>query len=176
MKPNFILILIAIFIFPSASSAENDNNAVANIAADYAQCSAYYNLWNAAAKEDNRVPPSVEAATTASNMLLFLENGNTKKALSRYEFSLKNAKDIVNTEGWSRLILKYGDFCKGLLENPDERIKYWEGHPSTESKQSIRDLTDGQLIEAMRKACRAQPAEPACHDPAMVRLMNQKSM
>lgn len=176
MKPNLILLLIAIFIYPSAARADDPNNAIANLADDYAQCDAYYNLFNAASKSENRTPPSLEAATTASNMLLFLEKGNTKKALSRYELSIKNAKEVINAEGWSRLILKYGEFCKGLLENPDERIKYWEGHSPTESQQSIRGLTDDQLIEAMRQACRAQPTEPACHDPAMVRLLNRKSM
>jgi tetratricopeptide (TPR) repeat protein len=175
MKPNLIFI-IAIFIYSSAASADDPNNAIANLADDYAQCDAYYNLFNAAAKSENRTPPSFGAATTANNMLLFLEKGNTKKALSRYELSIKNAKEVINAEGWSRLILKYGEFCKGLLENPDERIKYWEGHSPAESKKSIRNLTDDQLIEAMRQACRAQPREPACHDPAMVRLLNRKSM
>ncbi len=175
MKPNLIF-LIAIFIYPSAASADDPNNAIANLADDYAQCDAYYNLFNAAAKSENRTPPSLEAATTASNMLLFLEKGNTNKALSRYELSIKNAKEVINAEGWSRLVFKYSEFCKGLLENPDERIKYWEDHSPTESQQSIHGLTDNQLIEALRQACRAQPTEPACHDPAMVRLLNRKSM
>ena len=127
MKHKFVLHLASIFIFSLAAKAEDQNNAVANLADDYAQCAAFYSLGNGAAIREHMAVPFPEAANTALAALTALKDGSIKKAAASAELSSKMEIEIVNKEGWARLILKYGDFCKALLENPSERIKYWEG-------------------------------------------------
>jgi len=127
MKHKLVFILASIFIFPLAAEADDPNNAVANLADDYAQCAAFYSLGNGAAIREHVAVPFPEAAIAALKALTDLKGGSIKKAAASAELSSKMEIEIINTEGWARLILRYGDFCKGLLENPSERIKYWEG-------------------------------------------------
>ncbi len=59
-------------------------------------------------------------------MLSTLLNGNLEKSKAKLEMAFQSETEIVNNEGYARLILKYSSVCKQLLEHPEIRIRYWE--------------------------------------------------
>jgi hypothetical protein len=56
-----------------------------------------------------------------------IELSNDKTAQARVLLSIEDQKKEMENHysNFSRLILKYNDFCIGLNNNPEQRLNYW---------------------------------------------------
>ena len=99
---NKILPIILAAVLSSYSYADNKNDryVLQNLNQDFITCGVFYSLSSSGAQK----------AKDAPKAKLFSET-----AMKYYKESL----DI------SKIINKYGRFCKNLLEDPDSRLDYW---------------------------------------------------
>lgn len=117
------------YLYSSLTFGYDHEWAQDHLADDVAQCAAYYSLFQVEAIQSNEqrtareLEPTVNAANT---MLMTLENNNIEKSKAKLKASLEMETGMVRNEGWARLILRYSDFCKQLLEHPEIRMNYWE--------------------------------------------------
>jgi hypothetical protein len=133
----------ALFVFSMCiampSMSYDEAYARQNFAAELTECAAYYAIWAEAAGREARLgtqqcgaiscTQSAEDNQFKSDLLrkAALRLTEEKKFLALLELAMKSQTDIVNNEGFARLILKHRDVCTTALEHPEQRMQYWRG-------------------------------------------------
>lgn len=120
--------LMAILVIPSLLFSDAVDNAMNNLADDYAQCSAYYAVASNGMKnlkKENEVKRSLKVAEFMYKLSVQISNEET--AMARVQLSIKDHYKTMDNhfKNFSRLILKYGELCKELHEDPKQRLQYW---------------------------------------------------
>ena len=125
LSPYRTLITIAMIIMPLSAIGYDLEQATANLASDLSECAAYYILISQGHESLKNDPELNRAGEIAFNTAV--ELSNVKVTQARMELAGKDMLEEIdnNYSNSAILINKYGEFCKQLLENPDERIEYW---------------------------------------------------
>lgn len=119
---------VACFLLVTDANAYEQGRAVNNLAHDYAECAAYYTLAaKGAGKSDTELVGKLsEAGSQAIEMSVGLTNKEV--ATARYNMALKSMMDDMSDsfDNFSIVINKYADLCRDVMDNPRDRLKYWQ--------------------------------------------------
>jgi Lhr-like helicase len=99
-----------------------------NLASDYADCTAYYMIAAVGAENGNNQKLKKRMNEMAGRMFnISVELSNKKTSESRVQLSIKSQKKEMDNHynNFSRLLLKYNEFCKKLSLNFENRLQYW---------------------------------------------------
>ena len=129
-----IFIIILVVLFSSNTFADRDKDILQNLNEDFIACGSYWNVMSLGAQRANDQKKAEQFLNVSSKY--FIEAFEISKLIGMSQQAVKSSaklhiKDISNDmnndfTNVSVIIEKYGRFCKDLLENPDQRIEYWE--------------------------------------------------
>jgi hypothetical protein len=129
LKRTIFVAIIGISFFISQNIyGYDEERATANLASDFAECSAYYIIAAEAlrrnAKED-LAQTALEASDTA--YLYAIQFSNPKVAAARVRAAFDKQRKEMNHDfsNFQILTLKYGEMCGNALESPEKRLEYW---------------------------------------------------
>ena len=130
MKGTIFVAIIGISFFVSQNICGYDEErAIANLASDFAECSAYYIIAGEAlrrtAKED-LAQKALEASDRAYLYAIEFSNPKVAAARTRLAFDKQRKEMDHNFSKFPSLTLKYGEMCRDALESPERRLKYWQ--------------------------------------------------
>jgi len=129
LKRTIFVAMIGISLFASQNIyGYDEERAIANLASDFAECSAYYIIaaegLRRMAKED-LAQKALEASDTAYVYAIKFSNPKETSARIRSAFDKQRKEMGHDFSNLSILILKYEEMCKGVLESPEKRLDYW---------------------------------------------------
>jgi len=130
MKIILLILLLWLFI-PGENFAYDAERAKANLASDYVGCSVFYAhsaealSRNDEAKYDKLIGQMKQLSE--SNLFFALKLSNKEVTEARTILEMKDQNNLIKNDfsNFSILILKYGELCKKLTENPEKRLQYW---------------------------------------------------
>ena len=131
MKRTIFVAIIGILFFLSQNIyGYDEERATANLASDFAECSAYYIIAAEAlrrtAKED-LAQNALEASDRAYVYAIKFSNPKVTAARIRSAFDRQRKEMDHDFSNFPILTLKYGEMCRDALESPEERLEYWLG-------------------------------------------------
>lgn len=119
-------LLVGVLLAPAAQAYEPDQ-AANNLAHDFAQCAAYYTF--VAKGVGPKYAQQAKEAERFTDLALqgSIELSNPKVTKARYEMAVKSMMSDMDNDfkNFSVVINEYSDLCKGVMENPEARFKYW---------------------------------------------------
>jgi hypothetical protein len=121
------IIGISFFVSQSIYGYDEDR-AIANLASDFAQCSAYYIIAAEGLKRtgnEDSAKKAFEASERAYDYAVKFSNIKVTEARIKLAFDEQRKEMDHNFSNFSILILKYGEMCKEALESPERRLQYW---------------------------------------------------
>ena len=133
----FIIILIVIFPFSLIANENPKDKKIAkyvmeNIQKDYVNCYSFYKVaaesFKKAGKDKSLIDnleKSADAALKYNYDLGEIMGLNPEVMAQMTKDKVNNFVDLAN-KNFSSLAKKYGLVCKNLVENPEQRTKYWE--------------------------------------------------
>jgi len=129
LKRAIFVAMIGISLFASQNIyGYDEERAIANLASDFAECSAYYIIAAEAlrriAKED-LAQKALEVSDRAYAYAIKFSNPKVTAARVRLAFDRQRKEMDHDFSNFSILILKYGEMCRDVLESPAERLEYW---------------------------------------------------
>ena len=129
MKRTIFLAIIGISFFVSQNIyGYDEERAIANLAGDFAECSAYYIIAAEAlrrtAKED-LAQIALETSDRAYIYAIKFSNPKVAAATTRSAFDKQQKEMDHDFSNFSILILKYEEMCRDALESPEKRLEYW---------------------------------------------------
>ena len=128
MKPRraqYLFLFLLAINMPINALAYDRERVETNLASDYAECAAYYMFMSNSDEKLKNDPGLKRAAELSYELAVGLSNIkvtnarielSTNKMMKEIDYSLSNGAILIN---------KYGEFCEEILENPEERMKYW---------------------------------------------------
>ena len=129
MKRVILVTIIGMSFFVSASIyGYDEERAFANLASDFAQCSAYYIIVAEGIKRtgnEESAKKALEASERAYDYAVKFSNIKVTEARIQLAFDEQRKEMDHNYSNFSILILKYGEMCKKALESPERRLNYW---------------------------------------------------
>ena len=123
-----IVVIILLCFLSSSIYAYDEERALANLASDFAQCSAYYAIAAEGIRrtgDEKNVTKVMEASERAYDYAVKFSNQKVTEARIKLAFEEQRKEMDHNYSNFSILILKYGDICKEALESPERRLQYW---------------------------------------------------
>jgi len=112
-----------------------------NLIGEYADCYVFYKISEEGINRDPIRPKVNYANITDSivNKMIILGNYSSIKEetlIAKIELSMKDLKNQMGNDfkNYSILLNKYGQFCKDLVEKPDNRMKYWADRAIKENR------------------------------------------
>ena len=133
-----LLKLFTIYLFLStnlfAQSASDKARAWinSNLIDEHANCYVFYKISEEGLNRDTTKPKVNYANITDSliNKMSILGKQSSIKQetiLAKIELSMKDLKNQMNGDfkNYSIILNKYGQFCKDLVEKPENRMKHW---------------------------------------------------
>lgn len=134
MNRVFTIMLVVFFSSNISADKDKDKYILQNLNEDFIACGSYWNVMSLGAQRANDQKKAEQFLNVSSKY--FKEAFEIAKLIGMSEQAVKSAaklhiKDIGSDmsndfSNVSIIIEKYGRFCKNLLENPDQRIEYWE--------------------------------------------------
>lgn len=142
-----LLKLFTIYLFLStnlfAQSASDKTKAWinSNLIDEYAACFSFYKISEEGLNRDNTKPKVNYTNITDSliNKMSILGKQSSIKQetiLAKIELSMKDLKNQMNGDfkNYSIILNKYGQFCKDLVEKPENRMKHWADRAIKENR------------------------------------------
>ena len=133
------LLILLVFCFPFASFAEENPNdkriakyVMENIQKDYVNCYSFYKvaaeIFKKAGKEKSLLDGLENSADVALKYNYDLGEimGLNPEVMAQMTKDKVNSFVVIANKDFSSLAKKYGLVCKNLVENPEQRTKYWE--------------------------------------------------
>lgn len=119
-------ILLFLLLIPGAGLCYEPERARNNLAHDFAECAAYYQLMGEQPRIDDAAKKNF-SDVSASLMQLSVGLTSLKLAYARFEMALKTlTREMDNNWGNLSIVLnKYAYPCKDMVENPQARLQYW---------------------------------------------------
>ena len=107
-----------------------------NLAEDVSSCAAFYMIVSAESEINSQkqndakwAELAIKYRTTSINAINLLRKimvGKPEKFLdSKIELQIQQLIKIRSAEGDDRLMFLFADSCKAIMEDPDQRLKYW---------------------------------------------------
>jgi hypothetical protein len=129
LKRTIFVAMIGISFFVSQNIyGYDEERASANLASDFAECSAYYIIAAEAlrrtAKEDLS-QKALEESDRAYFYAIKFSNPKVAAARTRSAFDKQRKEMGHDFSHFPILTLKYGEMCRGALESPEKRLEYW---------------------------------------------------
>ena len=129
MKTIFFAVTICmVCLLYSSIYGYDEERAIANLANDFAQCSAYYSMSAEGIRRTGNealASKSLEASKIAYNYSVKFSNRKVTEARIILAVDEQRKEMDHNYSNFSILILKYGEMCKEALESPEKRLQYW---------------------------------------------------
>lgn len=142
-----LLKLFTIYLFLStnlfAQSASDKARAWinSNLIDEHANCYVFYKISEEGLNRDTTKPKVNYANITDSliNKMSILGKQSSIKQetiLAKIELSMKDLKNQMNGDfkNYSIILNKYGQFCKDLVEKPENRMKHWADRAIKENR------------------------------------------
>ncbi len=124
-----VVVIIGISIFVSQSNyGYDEERATANLASDFAECSAYYILAAEALRRNAKEDLARTALDASDRAYLYaIKFSNSKAAAARVRAAFDKQRKEMDHDfsNFPILTLKYGEMCGHALESPDKRLEYW---------------------------------------------------
>jgi hypothetical protein len=121
--------MIGISFFVSQSIyGFDEERAIANLASDFAECTAYYIIAAEALRRSAKevmVHEALEASDRAYIYAIQFSSPKVAAARVRLAFDKQRKEMHHDFSNFSILILKYEDMCKDAIESPEKRLEYW---------------------------------------------------
>jgi hypothetical protein len=129
VKTIFFVTLLSIWFFlPPGIYGYDEERATANLASEFAQCSAFYTLSAEGIKrtgDEGLVIRFMEASKTAYDYSVKFSNQKVAEARIRSALDEQRKELGYDSSNFMVLILKYGEMCKDDLHSPKKRLQYW---------------------------------------------------
>ena len=119
-------ILALCYLIPTVASAYDFQRAQTNLASELALCAAYYMITTSVLMDNRKDASNVEAAAkNALDMAVILSN--KKVTAARVELTTKLIMKEMDNDwsNWAVIVNKYGQACREITENPEQRLTYW---------------------------------------------------
>jgi hypothetical protein len=142
-----LLKLFTIYLFLStnlfAQSASDKAMAWinSNMIDEHANCYVFYKISEEGLNRDTTKPKVNYVSITDSlinKMLILGKHSSIKEEtiLAKIELSMKDLKNQMGGDfkNYSIILNKYGQFCKDLVEKPDNRMKHWADRAIKENR------------------------------------------
>ena len=137
--------IIYIFLSTNLFSQSVSDKAMAwinsNLIDEHANCYVFYKISEEGLNRDTTKPKVNYANVTDSlinKMFILGEKSSIKQEtiLAKIELSLKDLKNQMGGDfaNYSIILNKYGQFCKDLVERPENRMKYWADRAIRENR------------------------------------------
>lgn len=131
-----IWLVLTLMALHSGAKAYELQRAMDNLAEDLSTCVAFYTIVHALAKQNAEKLHdqkwgviATQYETTVNKALVLLRQAMTGKTPafmeSKIDLRMEEQMKIGESQGVDRLMLLHADSCKALMENPDQRLKYW---------------------------------------------------
>ena len=106
----------------------DEERATANLASDFAECSAYYIIAAEALRRTAREDLAQNALEASDRAYVYaIKFSNPKVAAARVRSAFDKQRKEMNHDfsNFPILTLKYGEICRDALESPEGRLEYW---------------------------------------------------
>ena len=145
MKLLKLFTLIYLFLSTNLFAQSASDKAMAwinsNLIDEHAICYVFYKIIEEVLNRDSTKPKINYTSITDSliNKMIILGNYSSIKEeaiIAKIELSMKDLKNQMGSDfkNYSILLNKYGQFCKDLVEKPDNRMKYWADRAIKENR------------------------------------------
>jgi hypothetical protein len=124
----FVVIIGMTFFVSEIIYGYDEERATANLASDFAECSAYYIIAAEALRRSAKEVMAHEALEASDRAYIYaIQFSSPKVAAARVRLAFdKQRKEMGHDfSHFSILILKYEEMCKGAIESPEKRLEYW---------------------------------------------------
>ena len=129
MKRTLFVTIIGVSFFVSQSAyGYDEERATANLASDFAECSAYYILAAEALRRSAKEELAHKALEASDSAYLYaIKFSDPKVAAAKVRLALDKQRKEMDHDfsKFSILTLKYGEMCRSALESPEARLEYW---------------------------------------------------
>jgi hypothetical protein len=129
LKRTLFVAMIGISFFVSQNIyGYDEERATANLANDFAECTAYYIIAAEALRRSGKEVMAHEALEASDRAYIYAIKFSSPKAAAarvRSAFDEQRKEMGHDFSSVSILILKYGDMCKDALESPEKRLEFW---------------------------------------------------
>jgi len=145
MKLLKLFTLIYLFLSTNLFAQSASDKAMAwinsNLIDEHAICYVFYKISEEGLNRDSTKPKINYTSITDSliNRMSILGKDSSIKQetiIAKIELSMKDLKNQMDSDfkNYSILLNKYGQFCKDLVEKPDNRMKYWADRAIKENR------------------------------------------
>ena len=124
-----LVAIIGISFFASQSIyGYDEERAIANLASDFAECTAYYIIAAEALRRSAKEVMAHEALEASDRAYIYaIEFSSPKVAAARVRLAFDKQREEMHHDfsNFPILTLKYGEMCRDALESPEKRLEYW---------------------------------------------------
>jgi hypothetical protein len=121
--------IIGISLFVSGNIyGYDEERATANLASDFAECTAYYIIAAEALRRDAKEVMAHEALEASDRAYIYaIKFSSPKVAAARVRSAFDKQRKEMHHDfsNFSILVLKYEEICKDAIESPEKRLEYW---------------------------------------------------
>ena len=121
------ILYMSFFLTPSIYGYDEER-ATANLASDFAQCSAFYIISAEGIRRTGNERLAIrfmEASKIAYDYSVKFSNQKVTEARFKLAFDEQQKEMGHDCSNLAILILKYGEMCKDALHSPKKRLQYW---------------------------------------------------
>ena len=130
MKRTMFVAIIGVSFFVSQSIyGYDEERAIANLASDFAECTAYYIIVAEALRRDAKEVMAHEALEASDRAYIYAIQFSSPKVAAasvRLAFDKQRKEMHHDFSNFPILTLKYGEMCRDALDSPEKRLKYWQ--------------------------------------------------
>ena len=124
----FAAIIGISFIVSENIYGYDEERATANLAGDFAECTAYYIIVAEALRRDAKEVMAREALEASNRAYIYaIEFSSPKVAAARVRLAFDKQRKEMHHDfsNFSILVLKYEEMCRDAIESPEKRLEYW---------------------------------------------------
>lgn len=136
-----IYLFLSTNLFAQSSSDKTRTWINSNLIDEHANCYVFYKISEEGLNRDTTKPKVNYTNITDSliNKMSILGKQSSIKQetiLAKIELSMKDLKNQMNGDfkNYSIILNKYGQFCKDLVEKPENRMKHWADRAIKENR------------------------------------------
>jgi hypothetical protein len=136
-----IYLFLSINLFAQSASDKAMAWINSNMIDEHANCYVFYKISEEGLNRDTTKPKVNYVSITDSlinKMLILGKHSSIKEEtiLAKIELSMKDLKNQMGGDfkNYSIILNKYGQFCKDLVEKPDNRMKHWADRAIKENR------------------------------------------
>jgi ABC-type microcin C transport system permease subunit YejB len=129
LKRTMFVAIIGISFFVSQSIyGYDEERAIANLASDFADCTAYYIIAAEALRRSGKEVMAHEALEASDRAYIYaIQFSSRKVAAASVRLAFDKQRNEMHHDflNFQILTLKYGEMCRDALESPEVRLEYW---------------------------------------------------